>query len=64
MLQEAQRGVRAQEISVDDIIIKTTLYDLVEAVSETVNSNDDHFISGIAMDMLIAGNAKYLNTWY
>ncbi len=64
MLQEAQRGVRAQEISVDDTIIKTTLYDLVEAVSETVNSNDDHFISGIAKDMLIAGNAKYLNTWY
>ncbi len=59
MLQEAQRFVKAPPISEIDTIIQTTLYDLIEAVNETVELDDDRFVTEIVLDLLIAGHAEY-----
>ena len=62
MLQEAQNWAKTPANIKDPAVIKTTLYDLIEAVNETVKPNGDQFVTEIAMDMLIAGHAKFLNT--
>ena len=63
MLQEAQSYAKGPSISEDHTIIQTTLYDLIEAVNETVKPNDDRFVTEIVMDMLNAGHAKFENAY-
>ena len=64
MLQEAQSFAKGPSISGDHTIIQTTLYDLIEAVNETVKPNNDRFVTEIVMDMLIDGHAKFENTYH
>jgi hypothetical protein len=61
MLQEAQGFAKTPSISENHTIIQTTLYDLIEAVNETVKPNDDRFVTEIVMDLLIVGNAEFQN---
>jgi hypothetical protein len=63
MLREAQSLTQAPSISEDHTIIQTTLYDLIEAVNETVKPNDDRFVTEVVMDLLIAGHAKFENAY-
>lgn len=64
MLQEAQSFAKAPSISKDHTIIQTNLYDLIEAVNETVKPNDDLFVTDIVMDLLITGHAKFQNAYH
>jgi len=51
-------------ISENHTMIKSTLYDLIEAVNETVKPNDDQFVTEIVLDLLITGHAKFQNTYH
>ncbi len=64
MLQKAQCFSKPQSISVNHTKIQTTLYDLIEAVNETVKPNEDRFVTEAVMDLLIAGNAEFQNTYH
>jgi hypothetical protein len=64
MLQEAQRFAKGPSISEDHTIIQTTLYDLIEAVNETVKPNEDRFVTEAVMDLLIAGKAEFQNAYH
>jgi len=64
MLQETQSFAKGLSISEDHTIIQTTLYDLIEAVNETVKPDDDLFAIEIIMDMLNAGHAKFENAYH
>ena len=64
MLQEAQSFAKAPSISEDHTIIQTTLYDLIEAVNETIKPNDDRFVTDIVMDLLNTGHAKFQNAYH
>lgn len=64
MLQEAQSFAKAPSISEYHTIIQTTLYDLIEAVNETVKPSDDQFVTEIVMDLLNAGHAKFQNAYH
>ena len=64
MLQEAQSFAKAPSISEDHTIIQTTLYDLIEAVNETVKPNDERFVNEIVMDLLNASHAKFQNAYH
>ena len=64
MLQETQSLAKGSSIVEDHTIIQTTLYDLIEAINETVKPNNDRFVTEIVMDMLIDGHAKFENTYH
>jgi hypothetical protein len=64
MLQEAKRFAKASSMSEDHTIIRTNLYDLIEAVNETIKPIDDQFVTEIVMDLLITGHAKFQNTYH
>jgi len=64
MLQESQNHNGVPSISEDPAIIQTTLYDLIEAINETVEPNDDRFVTEIVVDLLTAGHAKFENTYH
>ena len=64
MSQEAQSYAKAPSISEDHTRIQTTLYDLIEAVNETVKPNEDRFVTEAVMDLLIAGNAEFQNAYH
>lgn len=59
MLQEAQNLTKDPLMHEDHDRIQTTLYDLIEAVNETVKPNGDRFVTEIVMDLLEAGHAKF-----
>jgi hypothetical protein len=61
MLQEAQHHNGVQSVSEDRPIIQTTLYDLIAAVNETLNPNEDRIVTAIVMDLLNTGNARRVN---
>ena len=56
MLQKAQCFNKAPSISVNHTTIQTTLYDLIEAVNETVKPQNDQIVAEIVMDLLNADN--------
>ena len=64
MLQGAQSFAKGPSISEDHTMIQTTLYDLIEAVNETVKPNDDPFVTEIVMDLLTTGHAKFQNSYH
>ena len=45
-----------QMINLQPLIIQTTLYDLIEAVNESVKPQDDQFVAEIIMDLLNTDN--------
>ena len=64
MLQEAPSLTKAPSISENNTFIQTTLYDLIEAVNETVKPNDDRFVTEIVVDLLNVGHAKFQNAYH
>ena len=64
MLQEAQNFTKEPLMHEGHTRIQTTLYDLIEAVNETVKPNDDQFVTEIVMDLLITGHAKFQDTYH
>ena len=64
MLQEAQNFAKGPLMHEDHTRIQTTLYDLIEAVNETVKPNDDRFVTEVVMDLLIAGHAEFQNVYH
>ena len=61
-IEDKQGYAKALSITEDHTIIQTTLYDLIEAVNETVKPDDDLFVTGIVMDMLNADHVKFQNS--
>lgn len=59
MLQEAQGFAKAPSISEDHTIIQTTLYNLIEAVNETVKSEEHQLVAEIVMDLLNSGHTTW-----
>jgi hypothetical protein len=64
MLQEAQNFTKGSLMHEDHTRIQTTLYDLIEAVNETVKPNDDRFVTEIVVDLLNVGHAKFQNAYH
>lgn len=64
MLIEAQSFAKGPSISEDNTIIQTTLYDLIEAVNETVEPDDNLVVTEIVMYILNAGHAKFENAYH
>jgi hypothetical protein len=56
MLLDAQNHIEEPLVHEDHNRIQTTLYDLIEAVNETVETNDDRIVTEVVMDLLIAGH--------
>jgi len=61
MYPESQSLENAPSIPEAHTTIQTTLYDLIEAVNETVITDDEPFVTEIVTDMLIVGHAEYQN---
>ena len=64
MLQIPQGFDKGPSIDEDYPVIQTTLYDLVEAVNESVKPDDDQFVAQVVVDLLKAGRAQYENTYH
>lgn len=64
MLQEAQNFTKGPLMHEGHTRIQTSLYDLIEAVNETVKPNDDRFVTEIVMGLLNAGHAKFQNIYH
>jgi hypothetical protein len=64
MLQETQSLKKAPSTSEHKVIIQTTLYDLIEAVNQTVKSEETQLVAEIVMDLLNSGHAKLQNRYH
>ena len=59
MLQEAQSPTETLSSSGNIPLIQTTLYDVIEAVNETLITGDDHVVAEIVMDLLNSCRARF-----
>ena len=50
----------------DDVMIETTLYDIIVALSEDMGPDEDVLVTALVIDLLNSGQAKFVDgpSWY
>jgi hypothetical protein len=62
MQQKAQAFPIGEQLYPETMIIKTTLYELIEAISEEVEPAEDQLVTDVVLDLFDSGRIRCLNS--